>query len=60
LSGHVVSDSWVSFSNLHGPEILGIVGQGISSHFGDKNWFGMWNGFSFSPGNPTAFSLVMF
>jgi hypothetical protein len=32
-------DSWVSSSNLHGPDMLGKLSKGTSSRFGDKSWF---------------------
>ena len=32
-------DSWVSYSNLHGPERPDKLSEGTSSGFGDKRWF---------------------
>jgi hypothetical protein len=49
-------DSWVSYSNLHGPEMPGKLSKGTSSHFGDKVRFGKWKGFSLWPGKASSTS----
>jgi hypothetical protein len=39
LLKHLGCNSWVSYSNLHGPEMPGKFSKGTSSRFGDKIWF---------------------
>ena len=59
-SKYLDSDSILSYSNSHDPEILGKVSKRASSRFGEKKWFGMWKDFSLSSGIAPSISKRKF